>query len=678
MTQETLLLSKNAMRPASHNLLMAPRRKLVFVLLALCLLCTLAAEEWLSIGRLSMTYDESAHLYAGYQHWTARDFGVNPEHPPLAKLVAALPLLSMKITPSHPPRFMFLPEEYAGGEQMLEANGNYRLLTPARRAASFFTFALSLLVFAAGWEMFGAPVGLLALALFTFEPTILAHGALVTTDMAVACSIFAAVYAFYRYLKVPNWGRLAICGLAVGLALSAKVSGILVLPALALTALREIAVQTEGRARKAASLAGALVAICLIGYAVLWGFYTFRYAARPGGLSLAPPLNAMVHMGASGWEASLVTHLAAWHLLPEGYLYAWVKLGTPFTSGAAFLFGKIYPAGTWFYFPMALLIKSTLTLILLLAAAPFVLKRWGREAAIPAIALLTILLAVLPSHVNTGVRHVMAVYPFAVLLAAAAAWAIARRSRLAAGLVAALLLFQVATALHAYPDYLPYANEAFGGSSKTYRLLTDSNVDWAQQLKQVNAWTTAHHVTDCWFAYSQMDGVPAYDRTPCKLMPTGLGMISQHSVPIVPSHVSGTIFISAVDAAGVLWGPGSLNPYGQFRDGHSAELIGHSVLVYRGEFDVPMVAAESHLSQVALLLHMGRLDAAHKEVDTALAADPRSPSIQADAGGALLQMHKVAEAQRAFTTAKQESAGLSPDESRAITDRIAQAQRPPI
>ncbi len=654
------------------------KRTLAILLAAVCLLCTLAAEEWLSIGHLSTTYDESAHLYAGYEHWTARDFGINPEHPPLAKLIAALPLLDMKIKPSNPPRFLFLVEEYAGGEQMLAQNGNYSLLTKARIAASLFTFALALLVFTAGWEMFGAPVGLLALALFTFEPTILAHGALVTTDMAVACMIFAAVYAFYRYVKAPSWFRLVICGLTVGLALSAKVSGILVLPALGLIALHEIAVQREGAARKAAQLAGALLAIFLTGYVVLWSFYTFRYAARPGGLALTPPLAAMAHMGLSAWKAKQVMHLAAWHLLPEAYLYAWVKLSTPFTSGAAFLFGKIYPDGTWSYFPSALLIKSSLPLIVLLAAAPFVLKNRGRETAVPAIALLTLLLAVLPSHVNTGVRHVLAIYPFAVLLAAAAAWTLARTSRVTAGLVAALVLFQVTTSLHAYPDYLPYANEAFGGSSKTYHLLADSNVDWAQQLKEVNGWTASHHITDCWFAYSYMDGVPAYDQTPCKLMPTGLGMISQNSVPVLPSHVRGTVLISAVDADGVLWGPGSLNPYAQFRDAAPAELIGHSVLVYRGDFDLPMVAAESHLSQVAILLHMGRPDAAQKEVEAALAVDPQSPSIQADAGGAFLRLGKVPEARRAFAAATQESERLSPEESRAVADRIAQAQHPPM
>ena len=244
--------------------------------------------------------------------------------------------------------------------------------------------------------------------------------------------------------------------------------------------------------------------------------------------------------------------------------------------------------------------------------------------------------------------------------------------------MATLLIFQVATSLHAYPDYLPYANEAFGGSSKTYRLLTDSNVDWAQQLKEVNAWTASHHVTNCWLAYSYLGGVPSYDQTPCRPLPSGLATLVGLPVPPVPSQIHGTILIAASDAAGVLGGPGSLNPYRQFQDGHPTELIGNSILVYQGDFNVPMVAAESHLSQVVTLLRQGQAEAAVKEIEFAIAAEPTSASVQADAGGAFLQMHKIPEAQRAFATAMRESEALPEAESQVIAGRIARMQHPPF
>jgi hypothetical protein len=104
---------------------------------------------------MSLTLDESAHLYAGYQHWRARDFGVNPEHPPLVKLVAALPLLSMKLKQPHPPNPFFVVEEYAGGAELLQANNMDLLLTRSRTAVCVFTLLLAALVFAMGYEMFG-------------------------------------------------------------------------------------------------------------------------------------------------------------------------------------------------------------------------------------------------------------------------------------------------------------------------------------------------------------------------------------------------------------------------------------------------------------------------------------------------------------------------------------------
>ncbi len=285
------------------------RSRKAYIAVVVALMVVLTCELLFSVRHLSQTWDEGAHLYAGYQHWRARDFGVNPEHPPLVKLVAAAPLLGMHLRQPHPPPSFFLMEEYFGGGQLLYGNDADALLARARAAASIFTLGLALLVFAAGYEMFGPAAGLLALAFFTFEPTLLAHGALVTTDMGVTCGIFAAVYTFYRYMKQPSGGRLLICGLAMGLALSTKLSGIMALPALALCAAAELlrerracrrATIAEGTqtaaaaqprlARRALRMAGALAAIYAMGYVILWAFYTFRYAARPAGSAMTPTL----------------------------------------------------------------------------------------------------------------------------------------------------------------------------------------------------------------------------------------------------------------------------------------------------------------------------------------------------------------------------------------------------
>src|SRR5690348_1076015 len=108
------------------------RSRSVYVTVVAALFVVLAGELWLSVARLSQTIDEGAHLYSGYQYWRAGDFGLNPEHPPLVKFVAAAPLLSLPLQQPHPPRFSSKIEEYAGGEQFIYGNDAGKLLFRAR------------------------------------------------------------------------------------------------------------------------------------------------------------------------------------------------------------------------------------------------------------------------------------------------------------------------------------------------------------------------------------------------------------------------------------------------------------------------------------------------------------------------------------------------------------------
>ncbi|MBE7180506.1 MAG: glycosyltransferase family 39 protein [Terriglobus roseus] len=284
--------------------------------------------------------DEAAHLYAGYQHWTAHDFGVNPEHPPLVKLVAALPLLGMNMQQPHPPNPIFLAEEYIGGDQLLGMNGGDALLQRARTAVIVFPLLLGASVFLAGSEMFGITAGLLGLTIFCFEPTILAHGALITTDMGVTAMVFVTVWTFWRYVQRPGWLRLLLFAVASGLALVSKMSGIIVLPIVLVLGVLEAFPWSR---RRALQIFGGVAVAALAGYLMIWAFYGFRYAARPPGpLAMAPPLPAFAAMLPSNAETGLVMLLARFHLLPEAYLYGWAKLPIDQMSHPASLFGQVY------------------------------------------------------------------------------------------------------------------------------------------------------------------------------------------------------------------------------------------------------------------------------------------------------------------------------------------------
>jgi len=167
------------------------------------LLLVFLGELTFSIRQQSLSWDEGDHIFAGYMSWKKVDFGINPEHPPLVKALAAIPLLPMHLKVPDPKGLSsFKDEAYFDGRDFIFGNGGEaeadRIIFRARMAATTLSLLLGLLVFLAAREMFGDGAALFALALVVFEPNMIAHGAYVTTDMGISCFMFASIYAFYR------------------------------------------------------------------------------------------------------------------------------------------------------------------------------------------------------------------------------------------------------------------------------------------------------------------------------------------------------------------------------------------------------------------------------------------------------------------------------------------------
>ena len=594
--------------------------------LAICivaLIAVLAGELVLSVRQESPTFDEPAHLYAGYCYWTTGDFGVNPEHPPLAKLVAALPLLPLDLRQVRPPDMFFRVASAIGGLQFLYGSRNPdRLLFLARLGVSVFTLILALLVVAAAYEMFGELSALIALVLLVFEPNVLAHGALITTDAAEACCLFAATFAFYRYVKRPSTLRLALCGVAEGLALAAKFSGVLLFPILAALALYEIARQTERRSRYAFRMAGALVAIVVIAIGVLWAFYGFRYAARPESMQIRPATAEYLRELQRPAESRVIGFMEAHRLLPEAYLYGLTDIAILSQQGRmTFLLGRLYPEGRWFYFPAALLVKCTLGFLVLVVLSAFARRRSEvrREVVFLVVPAVIFFLAAMSSKADLGLRHILPIFPFLIVLTAASAASIAGKSRRWAYVVAALLIFHVASSLHALPNYLPYSNEVWGGPSKTYKWLADSNVGWGGGLTGVRRYLESHDITDCWFAYSALVNPRDYG-IQCRPLPTFFSMLSNQQP--VPLTIRGPVLISSEELTGLGWGPGAMNPYAQFATVRPSEVVQGEVIVFDGTFNVRRISALSHYVVANNLLRQGRPDLAFKEANASIALDP--------------------------------------------------------
>jgi len=642
-----------------------------------CLLAILVTQMALSIRQESLTWDEDDHIFAGYMSWKTADFGLNPEHPPLVKLLATIPILGM---PLHVPKLQnreFKTEAFLDGKEFLSKNDADTILFRVRMAAALLTVLMALLVFSAATEMFGPVAGFIALTLVAFDPNLLAHGAFVTTDMGLACFLFASVYAFYRYAKAPSVWRLALVGIAAGCALASKHTGILVFPMLFALAVFE-AFRRRGW-RPKASLALVLAAIVVIAVAVLWAFYGFRYQARPQGLAMSQPL-AEFARGLKPFDGRLISTCARWHLLPESYLYGLVDVRYMVGFYPSYIFGKVYPHGVWFYFPSAFAIKTTIPFLALLvlaiaAIATGKLRDWRIILFLSVPAAIHFLVATCLT-INIGLRHILPVYVFLTVLVAGAAWVLIQRDRRWAWAVGLLLVFQAVSTTRSFPAYIAYANELWGGPSSTYKYLSDSNTDWAQQLKATKSYLAGRGVTSCWFAYFAEGVVDAtgYYGIPCRPLITADTMWVNEKMDI-PPVIDGPVLISAGTLSGFEFGSDDLNPYRQFMWLKPVATIQNGILVFDGRFHVARASALSHMQKAGNLGRAGRPSEALVEAQAAVDADPDFFGAQQALGDALMRLHCRDEAraawQRAFELAKKLEPGVRESRIEAIERRLA-------
>jgi tetratricopeptide (TPR) repeat protein len=551
----------------------------------------------------------------------------------------------------------FKVEAYLDGRDWLARNDGDRnqIVFQMRLAAGLLALAFSLTVFFAAREMFGDRTALVALAITVFDPSVLAHSALVTTDIGVSLFFLLSIYCFYRYAKNPTVVRLVVAGVAAGLLLATKHSGILLAPMLVLLMAREIWVSEKGaRLRTTLRMAGAFASIVVIGVVVLWSFYGFRYAARPAGMKMSTTLADYVAPFPAPIPG-IINGIGAMHLLPESYLIGLVDVERMAVFYPTYIFHTNYSHGVWFYFPSVLIIKTTLGLLAMAALTFFALfsrrLKWGRELYYLVVPAFFYLLVAMVSNMNIGARHLLPFYIFLFVLAAAGATALAVSNRKWAMVCAVLLAAHIVSSLANFPNFMPYANEAWGGAANTHNLLSDANVDWGQQLYQVKAWQDRHHNEECWFAYF------AYP----EINPETYGIRCHHlpnadtswfgGAENLPPTIDGTILLSAADLSGCEWPAAQLNSYAAFLSRKPDEVLDHAIFVYRGHFDMRHAAAMARAQNAGQLLATKDVTGALKLAQEAVKIDPSLLVAQSTLGDALAASGQKDEARKAWQAA---------------------------
>ena len=444
----------------------------------------------------TQSWDEGIHIVSGYSYLKLGDYSWNVEHPPLVKIVSALPLALMGLT-AQP----FAPD----GKRKDQVRYGIDFLYQNRRHADSILFAarspniLLTLLFAvavAWWtrRRYGPAPALAAAALCAFDPNLMAHGRYVTTDFPVTVFFFFACVLWVEYLEASSPRRLLAAAAAIALALVTKFSAVLLLPPLViLYAACWIRRPKEFPLRRAAIAAATVIASLVLLVALVYWPETVRCWR-----TTVPRLaTVVVRTNAIGKALFL---LGNWlHLPAHAYLLGLNHVADHNAGGhASYLLGMRSETGWWYYFPVVFAVKSTMAALsatlLLLAAALW--QAWKRQWISPmalglALPPLLYFAFSMTSGINIGMRHILPVYPF--LYVGAAAWCATHANwRPGVYLLAALVALQMAECARITPDYLAFFNELAGGPGHGPEYLVDSNIDWGQDVKKLGLWLDAH------------------------------------------------------------------------------------------------------------------------------------------------------------------------------------------
>lgn len=566
-------------------------KKRIVALLSVLLIVLIPVQAVPSLMQKSATFDEPLQLASGYLHLVTGKYELDINHPPLAKQLMAIPLLFLKL-------------QIPTGHNVRESGirfGSYfvfrniedadTLLFCARIPAVLLTMLLAFVVFRWGRELCGAWGGLLALFLCALDPNILAHGRLATTDMAVTCFIFLAVYRFWKLLRVPTKLNLLWAGLTFGMAQAAKFSAVLLAPVFVLLA---GACLVSGRPVRAwvplprwkwftqrdwlsrgYALSATLLLIFIIGFAFIWVDYglevgTLWAEGRPFQDDVKPLLK--------DFPKNL-------QIPAPTYFYGLAVVRSFITkSRPTFLMGELSDKGWWYYFPVAFLIKTPIPLLLLvIGTAVLTVSRrtgfWEREVflLLPAIVWFG---SSSSSGFNLGYRHILPVLPFLFVFAGKVA-TVQWSKLLALGivLIAVLCVWQLVTAVCIYPHYLAYFNELVGGPENGYKYLVDSNLDWGQDLKGLVAYLKAQDIDRVKLSYFGT-AEPAYYGINYTCLPS-FGILSKDKCPIEPDfqNQAGVFAVSATNLQGVYLG--DPHTFDWLKEQEPEAVIGHSIFVYR-------------------------------------------------------------------------------------------------
>ncbi|MBI2609573.1 glycosyltransferase family 39 protein [Candidatus Giovannonibacteria bacterium] len=489
------------------------------------------------------TFDEIAHIGAGFTYLQLKDSRLNPEHPPLMKDIAAIGLLFLNLNYEHPQPFWNAPDvnerQWVNGNYLLYGSGNNpdQILIWSRLPIMILAIIFGWLLYLWVQSLYGSRVSILVLTFYAFSPTFLAHSRYVTTDLAAAFGFFIGIATFLRFLEKPSIKRTGIAGLALGIALLLKFSLFLLIPIYgALIILWTIlkARETDDNLRQKLiyflkllwSYITKIILIAVIALAVIWLVYLWHVWNYPQTEQIRDARSVLGSFGIRPLAELDFKLIENGLTRPFGQYLLGLLMNIQRAAGGntAYFLGEVSAGGWILYFPTAYLLKESLalhilTLLALFIALANVLKAknksigsaldWFSNNFVLTASLVFIAfywLYSMRSPLNIGVRHVLPTFPFIYLLVSreVARWIYRPSFEEPVGFLnwlhalyekfiepiprliflSLVILWMSLSAFITFPYYLSYYNELVG-IDNGYKYINDSNYDWGQDLKRL-------------------------------------------------------------------------------------------------------------------------------------------------------------------------------------------------
>ncbi len=487
------------------------------------------------------TTDEVAHIPAGYTYDKAQDYRLNPEHPPLAKALAGIPLLFLKLNGPFDDWSWAAANQWEAGWNFIYEQGNKadQILIYARTPMILLTLFLGLVIFFWVRSLYGNKVALIILLFYSFSPNFIAHGHLVTTDIAATLGFTIGVWGFINFLEKRTWSSLFFAGVLFGIAQGLKFSCVLLIPIFFLILIAKIVIErkeTPWLSNFGRLFAKSLVGL-VIGFVVVWIIYTpFVWNMTPSiehkviEENLRPddartlPLRNFLHK----FEGNRVTRPIGHYIVGLSYIF-----GRTAGGNATFIIGHFSDKGISWYFPVAWLLKAPLPITFLMLYGIVILITRGIRGPTDAWRLwyLFIPFAIywiitLKGSLNIGIRHLLPTMPFIYLFMARTIYPtlnpeifklkgfVVSAPRAALVVLSAWFVFG---SVITYPSYLAYFNELTLGRPKN-QFLVDSNLDWGQDLRRLADYVNEHPEIDKLHIDYFGGGVPSYYIDPARLI----------------------------------------------------------------------------------------------------------------------------------------------------------------